>query len=59
MIPPICDQCGQPDAQALGDEVLCAACAHERGSCGAAAQPEEEEDETETKRSPGTRPNNE
>jgi hypothetical protein len=30
-----CSQCGQPDAQAVGEEILCAACCHERGSCGA------------------------
>ncbi len=31
----VCRQCGQPDAHAVGDELLCAACLHERGSCGA------------------------
>jgi len=30
-----CSQCGQPEAHAVGDEILCAACCHERGSCGA------------------------
>ncbi|WP_164976007.1 hypothetical protein [Oleiharenicola lentus] len=30
-----CRQCGQPDARPVGDEILCAACLHERGSCGA------------------------
>ncbi len=31
----VCHQCGQPDAHAVGDELLCAACLHARGSCGA------------------------
>jgi hypothetical protein len=31
----ICRQCGQPEAHAIGDEILCASCCHERGSCGA------------------------
>lgn len=32
---PVCRQCGRPDAHFVGDELLCAACLHERGSCGA------------------------
>ena len=31
----VCRQCGQPEAQAVGDEILCLRCYHERGSCGA------------------------
>jgi hypothetical protein len=35
-----CTQCGQPEAQAMGDEILCASCCHERGSCGAVREEE-------------------
>jgi hypothetical protein len=38
-----CSQCGQPDARELGTEMLCAACAHERGSCGAIADAENDD----------------
>lgn len=38
---PVCRQCGRPEAHAVGDELLCAACLHERGSCGAV--PDEED----------------
>jgi hypothetical protein len=47
-----CNQCGQPEAHELGTETLCAACAHERGSCGAIAHPEDGDAAgTETSRS--------
>ncbi|MDQ5977941.1 MAG: hypothetical protein QG602_913 [Verrucomicrobiota bacterium] len=37
----VCRQCGRPEAQAVGDEVLCPACLHARGSCGAVRDDEE------------------
>ena len=33
-----CSQCGRPEGQTVGDEILCAACHHERGSCGAVSE---------------------
>lgn len=38
---PVCRRCGRPDAHAVGDELLCAACLHERGSCGAVRDDED------------------
>lgn len=38
---PVCRQCGRPEAHAVGDELLCAACLHERGSCGAVRDEED------------------
>jgi hypothetical protein len=38
----VCSLCGQPDAHAVGDELLCAGCCHVRGSCGAVPESEGE-----------------
>jgi NMD protein affecting ribosome stability and mRNA decay len=35
----VCQQCGRPEAHVAGDEILCSACYHERGSCGAVPEP--------------------
>ena len=40
----VCSQCGQPDAHAVGDEILCAGCCHVRGSCGAVRETEPSKD---------------
>jgi hypothetical protein len=41
-----CTQCGQPEAHFVGDEILCASCCHQRGSCGAVRDASEPTDES-------------
>ena len=40
-----CTQCGQPEAHAVGDEILCASCCHQRASCGAVREATEPGDQ--------------